>query len=98
MLSATALLRLHCLLRQSARHLSATCSQLRCPVADARWRRAGLQARAFSDGFGDLGDFLEEPKYLDGLNDEQRQVVLSPYVPLRVLAGPGSGKTRALVA
>lgn len=34
--------------------------------------------------------------YLDGLNEEQRAVVLAPLVPLRVLAGPGSGKTRVL--
>ena len=40
----------------------------------------------------------EEPAHLRGLNPEQRAVVLAELCPLRVLAGPGSGKTRVLTA
>jgi len=40
---------------------------------------------------------LSQP-YLVGLNAEQTEVVTAPLLPLRVLAGPGSGKTRVLTA
>ena len=35
--------------------------------------------------------------HLEGMNDEQRAAILAPIVPMKVLAGPGSGKTRVLV-
>jgi DNA helicase-2/ATP-dependent DNA helicase PcrA len=41
------------------------------------------------------------PQYLSQLNEQQREVVLwpaAPFAPLRVLAAPGSGKTRVLTA
>lgn len=38
-----------------------------------------------------------DQSYLDGMNDEQRAAILAPVAPMKVLAGPGSGKTRVLV-
>ena len=40
---------------------------------------------------------VAEQEHLRGLNDEQMAVVTADLRPLRVLAGPGSGKTRVLV-
>jgi DNA helicase-2/ATP-dependent DNA helicase PcrA len=40
---------------------------------------------------------VAEQDHLKGLNDEQLAVVTADTRPLRVLAGPGSGKTRVLV-
>jgi len=38
-----------------------------------------------------------DQSYLDGMNEQQRSAILAPLVPMKVLAGPGSGKTRVLV-
>ena len=38
-----------------------------------------------------------DQSYLHGMNDEQRAAILAPVAPMKVLAGPGSGKTRVLV-
>lgn len=37
-------------------------------------------------------------EYLDDLDDDQKKAVLAPPVPLKVLAGAGSGKTRVIIS
>ena len=43
-----------------------------------------------------MSDMSTSTDLIAGLNDEQKAVVLACSGPLLVLAGPGSGKTRAL--
>jgi len=54
-----------------------------------------LDEARVSDDSGPYRRTLSDP-LLDDLSEEQRQVVLAPAGPLLVLAGAGSGKTRAL--
>ena len=38
----------------------------------------------------------DSERMLDGLDDAQREAVLHPEPPLRIIAGAGAGKTRVL--
>ena len=63
------------------------------PASDQSWRQP-THTMANNDG---VSNQPKSTAHLDGMNDEQKAAILAPIVPMKVLAGPGSGKTRVLV-
>lgn len=67
------------------------------------WQHGGVTAATHSSLFPqdpDAGQFVEPPRdadaVLDGLDPEQREVATALHGPVCVLAGAGTGKTRAI--
>ena len=66
--------------------------------APARWIPVRRQAAAeFSSPAEAEPAFRANAPHLEGMNEQQISAIVAPIAPMKVLAGPGSGKTRVLV-
>ena len=66
--------------------------------APARWIPVSRRAAAeFSSPAEAEPAFRANAPHLEGMNEQQISAIVAPIAPMKVLAGPGSGKTRVLV-
>src|SRR4051812_38407631 len=65
-------------------------------LAGARTSDPAAMMPAVTDGAGIDGDRGAAARVLAGLDDEQRAAVTAPAGPVCILAGAGTGKTRAI--
>ena len=88
------------------RHVHGMSSSLPRPPDAVRWRataaaaavQVGTEQRALVGLGTAAGQLQDSAAHVDALSEEQRAAVLAGPGHVRVIAGPGSGKTRVLAA